>query len=192
MSAANPTYDALGESTVAEPDGLYEIVDGQLVEKSRNAFQLWIAARLLRGLVRVPDETEPSLVVPQGLFVIDRVRRLSRRPDVAFVSRERWPPDRRPPDTWAWDVVPDLAVEVISPTNTADDAVVKTTEYLRAGTRLVWVVYTGLRQVYVYDSPTSVRILQDGDELDGGAVLPGFRLPLTDLFGEAAEAQPKP
>jgi Uma2 family endonuclease len=193
MATANPTHDVATGSALAEPDGLYEIVDGQVVEKpTMGALQVWIAGRLARWLHRFYPGEEVGQVVSEGLFVIDRARRLNRRPDVAFVTRERWPLDKPTPDTWAWDVVPDLAVEIISATNTADDAVVKTTEYLRAGTRLVWVIYTSLRQIYVYDSPTSVRILQDGDELDGGAVLPGFRVPLTDLFGEASEVQPKP
>ena len=80
--------------------------------------------------------------------------------------------------------MPDLAVEITSPSNTADDEMQKLDEYFRAGTRAVWQFYPGQNRVYVYDSPTTVRILQAGDTLDGGTVLPGFRLPLAELWGE--------
>ncbi len=101
---------------------------------------------------------------------------------MAFVSRRalagRQPDDREA----AWDVVPDLAVEITSPTDLIDDLMDKIDEYFAAGVRLGLGRLPQASQVYAYESPTSVTILEVGDELDGGAVLPGFRLPLTDLF----------
>jgi Uma2 family endonuclease len=119
------------------------------------------------------------------LFRIDKD--LQRRPDVAFVSAERWPIGRRIPDDAAWDVVPDLAIEVVSPTNTAAEVLARVREYFQAGVRRVWVVYPNERLIYTYQSPTSVRVLQAGDDLDGDPLLPGFRLPLTTLFEDQAE-----
>ncbi len=58
----------------------------------------------------------------------------------------------------------------------------KVEEYFRAGVERVWVVFPGAKKVYVYESPTSVRILTAADTLDGGPVLPGFQLPLANLF----------
>jgi len=110
-----------------------------------------------------------------------------RRPDVAFVSFERWARDRRIPRTRSWAVVPELAVEIISLTNTADDVAEKLEEYYKAGVRLVWVVYPGQSKVYAYTSTTDVRVLTPGDELDGGNVLSGLRMPLRDLFDKAGE-----
>jgi Uma2 family endonuclease len=83
------------------------------------------------------------------LFRIDPARGLERRPDLAFISHERWPLERRAPMAAAWEVVPDLAVEVVSPTNTANDVQDKVRDYCRAGVRLLWVVYPlhGLVQV---------------------------------------------
>lgn len=120
--------------------------------------------------------------------MIDAERRLARRPDVAFVSRERWPTDRPVPRTAAWDVVPDIAIEVISPTNLSIDDIKKIDEYFRAGSRAVWVLYPGpeVAKIYVYASPTAVTILGLDDVLEGGAVLPGFRLPVRELFGAGA------
>ena len=100
---------------------------------------------------------------------------------------QRWPLRRRVPRTETWEVVPDLAVEVVSLTNGAEQVASKIEEYFRAGVRQVWVVYPGISKVYLYDTPTSVRILQVGDDLDGGSVLPGFRLALEDLFLQGTE-----
>ena len=107
------------------------------------------------------------------------------------MTSERWSVRRRVPREAAWDVIPDLAVEITSPTDRIDDLMDKIDEYFAAGVRLVWAVYPKHRRIYVYDSPTSIRILQIGDDLDGGAVLPGFRLSLSTLF-ETAEDEPTP
>jgi Uma2 family endonuclease len=110
-----------------------------------------------------------------------------RRPDVAFVSFERWARDRRVPRTRAWAVAPDLAIEIVSPTNTADEIAEKLKDYFQVGVRNVWVVYPRQSKVYVYTSPTAIRVLALGDELDGGDVLPGFRLPLHKIFEPSEE-----
>jgi Uma2 family endonuclease len=110
-----------------------------------------------------------------------------RRPDVAFVSFERWPRERPIPGTRSWAVIPDLAVEIISPTNTADDIAEKLQEYFHVGVRQVWVVYPRQAWVYVYTSTKSVRVLAPGGDLDGGDVLPGLQISVTDLFDRAGE-----
>ena len=120
--------------------------------------------------------------VNETLFMIDRARKLKRRPDVAFVSAERWSLSRRVPDTETWDVVPDLTVEVISESNSANAVARKIEEYFQAGVRRVWVIYASTNKIYVYESPTQVRILQLGDELDGDGIIPGFRVPVSELF----------
>ena len=83
--------------------------------------------------------------------------------------------------------MPDLAVEIISLTNTADEVAGKLEEYYQAGVRLVWVVYPVQMKIYVYTSTSQIRVLSPGDELDGGDVLPGFRLPLRELFEKAGQ-----
>jgi Uma2 family endonuclease len=92
------------------------------------------------------------------------------------------------PITEAWEIVPDLAVEVISKSNTLMEVVDKLDDYFHAGVRLVWVVMPVQRKIYVYRSPTDIRILQPGDDLDGGDVIPGFRVPVQDLFGPEPSA----
>ena len=95
--------------------------------------------------------------------------------------------NRRIPRTRSWAVVPELAVEVVSPSNTADEVAAKLEEYFEVGVRLVWVVYPRQSKVYVYTSPTQVRVLALGDELEGGYVLPGCRIALDNLFEQPDE-----
>ena len=114
-----------------------------------------------------------------------------RRPDVAFVSYQRWPHSRKIPRTPAWEVTPDLAVEVVSPSNEAGKVLAKVREYFRAGVQVVWVVWPATEEVYVYESPTRIRVLERTDELEGGTLLPGFRLPVATLFEEDAAAETK-
>ena len=87
--------------------------------------------------------------------------------------------------------VPDLAVEVLSQSHTADQVAIKIEEYFQAGVRVVWVIYPVNNKVYVYDSPTRVRILQVGDTLEGGDLLPGFQVRLSTLLEAGGEA-PEP
>ena len=105
---------------------------------------------------------------------------------MAFVSTARWPLDRALPGTGDWDVVPDLAVEVISPNDVFKDVLAKVREYFHYGVQVVWVIAPEEQQVYVYDAPAHVRILYGQDELTGGEVVPGFRMPLGHLFQHSA------
>jgi Uma2 family endonuclease len=188
-TATSPT----AETTLVSPEPTlehYEVIDGRIVETPpMDAFETWLASDLSREMGTFAKANGLGWVVVEMLFLIDHARNLQRRPDLAFVSAQRWPLNQRVPSAPTWDVVPDLAVEVISPTNSATDVMKKIEDYFRTGTRLVWVIYPDQRKIYVYESPTIVRILQIGDDLDGGAVLPGFRMPLASLFGEGKPAR---
>ena len=111
-----------------------------------------------------------------------------RRPDAAFVSYQRWAKNRPLPHTDPWLAVPELAIEALSKSNPAEDIVDKLQEYFEVGVQLVWVIYPRQRLVYVYESPSRIRVLTQTDELDGGSVLPGFKLPIAVLFEEGTEA----
>ena len=89
-------------------------------------------------------------------------------------------------------MVPDLAVEVVSESNSAQEVIQKVVDYLSGGSRLVWVVYPDVKQVHVYTDLTSARILTEPAELDGGDLVPGFRLSLTELFEDADSAELAP
>lgn len=103
-------------------------------------------------------------------------------PDVAFISAEH---QQDIPPTGFNPSAPDLAVEVISPGNSASEIHQKVLDYLAAGTRIVWVVYPKTKTVDVHTSD-GARTLKITDTLDGGDVLPGFTLPVRDIFPKQA------
>jgi Uma2 family endonuclease len=161
-------------------DRLYELVDGTLVEKAMEFLESSLGAELIYRLHEFL-EVKPlgEVVGADGMMQISP--NLLRIPDVAFVSTERFPGGRLPTEQVP-EIVPDLAVEVLSPSNTAGEMRRKLEEYFRAGVRLVWFVDRIDRTVTVYTAPNASETLGEGDTLDGGAVLPGFGLPLTKLF----------
>jgi Uma2 family endonuclease len=164
-------------------DSFYEVLGGQIVElPPLGVYAAGIATILLLALGPVIKAQKLGRLAVQGLFSLDRAGKLKRRPDLAFVSVEKWPLGKKVPRTEAWDVIPDLAVEVISESNKAEEIAVKLADYFRAGVKAVWVIYSVTRQVYVYSSSTSVQILIEPAELEGGDLIPGFRLSLTELF----------
>lgn len=161
--------------------GLYEVVNGRRVELLVGAFEIDIASELLGHLRPFARAKGLGRAVTEMLFLLASVA-TKRRPDVAFVSYARWPRERRVPRGEAWEVVPELAVEVVSATNTAEEILAKIREYFQAGVKRVWVIYPTEEQVYSYDSSTHNRILTRKDDLDGEDILPGFRLPIAVLF----------
>jgi Uma2 family endonuclease len=168
---------------VFEPEGNYEVLYGKVVEKpAMGVFETWIASEMFGWLHRSIGIKDHGRVVSEMLFLLDVAKDLKRRPDLAFVSYDRWARNRPVPRTTAWEVIPDLAIEIISPTNRASEVIVKVGDYFRYSAGAVWVVYPIEEQVYVYESPTSVRILTRSDRLEFPAILPGFQLPMDSLF----------
>ena len=168
-------------------DMLYEVVDGQVVEKTMGAFETAIASLLVEILGPFARTNRLGQFFSEMLFRIDIGQDLQRRPDVAFVSHARWPYNRRVPDVPVWDMVPDLAIEVISPSNSASAVHRKVHDYFKAGVTRVWVVYPEQAEVYIYSTPQQIQVLGVGQELDGGDLLPGFRLPVAVLFEDGPE-----
>jgi Uma2 family endonuclease len=186
--ATNLPSESIHEPVI-EPDSRYEIVDGRRVEKPQlGTFHILVAAILDQILGSYVRAKKLGRVAPEMLFRINSVGNRQRRPDVAFVSYERWPKDRKVDFKNGWEVVPDLAIEVISPSNSADTVIGKISEYFKAGVLRVWVIFPVDRLIYVYESPKKTTILDITDELDGGDLIPGFRLSLAELFedGEVA------
>jgi Uma2 family endonuclease len=181
--------DATSEAKL--PDR-YEVVNGQVVEISpMSAFASEFANRLRDQLAAYGTRMSNGRARMDMLFQIpqgdDPTR--NREPDVAFITFERWPETRPLPYRGnPVDVVPNLVVEVASPTDEAEDLIAKAHEYLRAGVELVWVVFPRVRQLYAYTAvDTPPRLFTETDILDASAVLPGFSIPLAPLFPIAAD-----
>lgn len=162
--------------------GLFELVDGVLVEKGMGYNESALAL-VIAGLLR-------AFIVPRNLGLVsgaDGMMRLFpglvREPDVAYVSWARVPGGRYPTEPIA-GFAPDLAVEVLSRSNTKAEMARKRREYFEAGVRLVWEVDPRARTVAVYETPEQATVLDASATLDGGEMLPGFALPLIELFAE--------
>jgi Uma2 family endonuclease len=163
---------------VERDNRLCELIDGTLVEKPVGWAEAIIAANLIAFL--------NSYVLSKGLGAVsgaDSTLRMAsgrvRLPDVAFVSNERMPRTLQPIPTLA----PDLAVEVLSESNTPAEIDQKLREYFQSGTRLVWVIDPQPRTVAVYHAPGEpTRVLPMSDSIEGEQVVPGFTLPVADLF----------
>jgi Uma2 family endonuclease len=167
-----------------KPDALYEFVDGEWKETPRmGAFATRLAFFLGRRLDEFAEKERLGVTTVETLFRL-APEGPARRPDVAFATSSRWPyTGPLEEDPAVLDLVPNLAVEVVSPSNYADEVAIKVRDYFFAGVELVWVIYPRPRLVYVHESPEQVRVLSEKRELDGGTVLPGFRLALASLFG---------
>jgi Uma2 family endonuclease len=181
--------EAMTTLTAVAPADLYEVVDGQMVEKTpMGAYETLLGSRLNTRLDSFAYAHDCGRAVSEMLFHFGPSLP-QRRPDVAYVSYQRWPRKRQVPRTQAWAVVPELAVEVISANNTFEEVLGKVHEYFRAGVQAVWVVAPPQQQVYVYQSPSHIQVVTIQEALTGEPFLPGFRLPLTEFFDvEATEA----
>ena len=113
-------------------------------------------------------------------FFLSREPETVVAPDAAVVRADRLPP--RSERTGYLDLVPDLVVEVVSPSDSQPEIDAKVGLYLAAGARLVWVAYPRPRSVRVHRPGREPVELSEGDVLDGEDVLPGFRLPVADAF----------
>jgi Uma2 family endonuclease len=166
----------------ARKNRLCELVDGVLVEKTMGYLESLLAGAILAHL--------RAFVLPKNLGSVsgaDGMMRLFpglvRMPDVAYASWSRFPGGRLPNDPIP-DLAPDLAVEVLSRSNTPAEMERKRREYFEAGVTVVWMVEPRQRTVSVFSSPEESVDFTEEDTLDGGDVLPGFQLKLRDLFAE--------
>lgn len=159
-----------------------ELVRGRIVREPPAGFEHgWLGVNAAFYLRRFVEEHPIGYVCGADTgFVLSAEPATVRAPDAALVVHARVPPGRLP--TGFFRGTPDLAIEVVSPSDRADDVQEKVLEYLEAGTRLVWVVYPGRRSVVVHEPGGTARMLLEGDTLDGGDVLPGFHLPVARLF----------
>lgn len=165
-------------------DALFEIIDGQHVElPPMSIMSSRVASLLMRHLGSYLSANPTGEALMETLFRLPLPVDRNRRPDVAFVSDQRISQAPSQPGTDnAWDVVPELMVEVVSPHDLAEDIMERLGEYFSAGAKLVWVIYPTQRLVYVYDDLKQIRILAESEELDGGAVLPNFRITVKQMF----------
>ena len=163
----------------ARKEALYELVDGTIVLKAFG----WPESRLVGPFIGtlwdwLIEHEAGELVGPSCHF---RLRPgLIRSPSIALCLWETLEGVDQEADIA--DCVPDLAVEIVRPTNPPKEMTRKRREYFKAGTRLIWEVYPRTRTVLVYTGPTKPQTFTDADAIDGGDILPGLQFPLKGVF----------
>jgi Uma2 family endonuclease len=162
-------------------DRLFEFIDGEILEKMPSFGPSEIATEIIYYLKHYLKQNPIGrMTAPDGSYAMsDEDNADVFIPDVGYISNERLgkTPAREVP------VPPDLAVEIKSPTDRLRATRRKAEKYLYYGTRLVWLVFPETKTVEVYDLESEdVQILGTEDTLNGGNVLPGFTLPIKDIF----------
>lgn len=149
-----------------------------------------IAAQIVQRIGNFAEEHD--LGIPAGADgTVRLLKGLVRSPDVAFFCWDKLP-GRMLPIKPIPDLTPDLAVEVLSEGNTPEEMDRKLRDYFLAGVRLVWIIDPRRRLAEVYTSPDApAATLDEAQALDGGKVLPGFTLPLAELFARLPAAPKK-
>jgi Uma2 family endonuclease len=164
----------------ARENRLCELVDGTLVEKAMGFEESRLAGELLYHVRHYLGQNDLGICVgADGMMRI--APGLVRIPDLSFISWERLPgrESLREPIP---DLAPDLAVEVLSEGNTKQEMARKVREYFEAGVLLVWLIDPRKRTARVYSTMGKSTLVRASEALDGGAVLPGFVLPLSNLL----------
>ena len=180
----------MGVKTVLTSDDLwrivadgsrYELSQGELVPMTPVGIQHGaMVIKLGRLLGSYVEAKRLGLVGTEIGFRLARDPDTVRAPDLAFIAKSRLPKEGIP-KKFA-DFPPDLAVEVLSPEDTASELLRKVEEYLQAGAPLIWVVDPATQTVTVYRSLQDVRIVSSDQQLDGGEAVPGFQCKVSDLF----------
>lgn len=161
----------------------YEIVNGQPEErKPSGARHGVVSANLISEIMDYLNTHERGVLFAGTNFKIGQNERI---PDIAFVAAARIPPEGIPETSWP--APPDLAVEIISPSDLHEKVNGKVAEYLEAGVRQVWLVSPEHRTVTIFRSLTEVQVF--AGELVSEDLLPGFRCSLKELFPPLSRPQ---
>jgi Uma2 family endonuclease len=171
-----PRRDEQGNSRILE------LIRGEVRRMSPTGITHGIVCTNIAGELRTFVEANNLGVVcgAETGFVLERDPDTVLGADAAFISHERFAKVENPDKFGPF--APDLAVEVMSPSSTMREMEAKVTLYFGAGARAVWVFNPKRKTAAVYSSPSDVHVLSEQDVLEGGGVLPGFRLELSKLF----------
>ena len=166
------------------PDGRrYELVEGKLYEMPppgpRHGYITSNVAFLIETYVR--RHRIGRVMAGDTGFLLGRDPDTVRGPDVAYISYERFPEDRELPDRYE-DILPELAVEVVSPSDTRRYVREKAEAWLAAGVAVVWVLDPRIGEVTVYRAGRGTSVFHGEETLDGAPALPGFSCRVADFF----------
>jgi Uma2 family endonuclease len=174
-------WDEAALEALPEDGYIHEVVDGDLVMSPKNNFEHGdICARLLTALMGHIVEHKLGVVVDSSTGFWMRNRNC-RAPDISFIAKERLRGLKHPPREF-FEGAPDLAVEVISPSNSSTEINDRLKDFFESGTRLAWVIHPVERFVEICTSSTTRQLVSERGILDGGDVVPGFSYEIAKLF----------
>ncbi|MCS7301378.1 MAG: Uma2 family endonuclease [Fimbriimonadales bacterium] len=157
----------------------YELVNGRIQVVPTGGRHGWIGSKLSGITYTLLPNTLRSFDSSTGF----RMKQGNiRSPDFSLMQRARLPQGKPPVDFI--DGAPDLAVEVVSPSENQKDLAQKVVEYFESGAREVWLLFPERKQVYRYTAPLEVEVLREDDVLTGGELLPEFKVRVGELFEE--------
>jgi Uma2 family endonuclease len=189
----NPLPGTATEDDVIHAETRYnrlcELIDGTLVEKPMGYYESRLGAVLIGFLELFLTDNDLGIILASDGMVRVEPRRV-RMPDVSFLSWAQFPGRVLPPGA-ILDRVPDLAIEILSPTNTRKEMAGKRKEYFLGGCKLVWEVDPMRKTVRVYTAPDESKLVREKGTLDGGNVLPGFKLSVSKWFTRAGRRAAK-
>lgn len=160
--------------------GRYEIVYGEMRERTMpNPQHGRIQAIIAAKLYIYTEQTNSGVVYTETNF--EFAKNLTRVPDIAFISFENFPKEGEEKGS-RWHIPPDLAIEVISPTDIYEDVLEKITEYFTFGVKQVWIISPENKTLTVYHSLKQISVFGKEDELICQDILPNFRLQLSEIF----------
>jgi Uma2 family endonuclease len=158
-----------------------ELVRGEVIETMPPGGQHGAIAVVLAMLLRLwTKRSNGGYVGVEAGYILAHDPDTVRGPDVSYVSAERIPPTGIPEGFWT--LAPDLAVEVVSPSETADEVREKVRDFLHAGTPLVWTIYPRSREIVVHTPDGIARTYEFNDTITNSDVLPGFTCSVAELF----------
>ena len=175
--------------TCAATNRLHELVEGTLVEKPMGHPESYLALELGRILANFVVENDLGYCTTAD-DLVEVLPGLVRGPDLSFTSWNRLP-GRTVSRAPISRVVPDLVVEILSPSNTPREISRKLAEYFGGGVRMVWVIDPRTFSADVYTSADEKTAIGETGTLDAGEVVPGFQLPLAGLFARLEKPKPK-
>jgi Uma2 family endonuclease len=166
-------------------DRICELVDGILLEKTMGFEESNLALVLARKLGNYVEKHNLGTMAGEA-GMMEILPNQVRIPDISFICWERYR-NRKNPKSGAPFMAPDLAIEIISPSNSKGEMERKLHDYFTAGVRLVWYIDPATRSAKAYTAPEQCLEIAENGSLSGGDVLPGFELPLKELFKQIEE-----
>ena len=181
MAATTTLLTAEEFYRLPDKDGKQELVQGEVIEKMPPGGEHgYLQVRLAGRMMAFVERDLSGFVVVETGFRLFKDPDTVRGPDIAFIAAARFPTGRLPKAFI--EGAPDIAIEVVSPDDTAQEVADKVIEYLDAGARRVWVAYPSTQSVVVHLPDGSAQTLRGDDVLSGEDIFPGFEMRVRELF----------